>query len=179
MMPETKLNGKKALIVIPHTQFRDEEFFETKKVLDAAGVAVTVASTSVRACYGMNGGSVDAQLAIADAKADQFDALIICGGSSVPAFLWNDKKLHELASAMAAANKVIAAICLATVVLAKAKLLADREATVYYLPQAIQELKTAGAKYVQKPLIVHDKLILAEGPPESAQFGQAICAALA
>jgi len=178
-MPDSKLNGRTALIVIPHTQFRDEEFFETKKILEEAGAKVVVASTSVRTCHGMNGGSVAAQVAIAEAKAEDYDALVICGGTSVPEFLWNDKKLHELATSMSTAGKVIAAICLSTVVLAKAKLLADRDATVYFLPQAIHELKTAGARYVNQPLVVHNKMILAEGPPETARFGQAICSALA
>src|SRR5690242_6241606 len=130
------LDGKKVLMVVPHTQFRDEEFFDTRKILEDDGAAITIASTSVRACRGIQGGAIMADIAIADAKAETFDALVICGGTSVPEFFWNDKKLHELASAMAAAGKVVAAICLSTVVLAKAKLLTDRDATVYFLPQA-------------------------------------------
>src|SRR5438093_11506598 len=94
----------------------------------------------------MKAGAVQADISIADAKADDYASLVLCGGSSVPEFFWNDKKLQELVSAMAAAGKVVAAICLSTVVLAKAKLLAGREATVYFLPQAIQELQDAGAK---------------------------------
>src|SRR4051812_44221882 len=143
-MAETKLNGKTVLMVIPHTQFREEEFFEPKKTLETAGAKVVVASTSVRTCYGMNGSSIASEITIADAKADDYQALVLCGGSSVPDFFWNDKKLHELTTAFANAGKIVAAICLSTVVLAKAKLLAGRNATVYFLPQAIQELKTAG-----------------------------------
>jgi len=127
----------------------------------------------------MKGGTAQADIAIADAKADDFHAVVLCGGSSVPELFWNDKKLAELVSAMAAAGKILAAICLSTVVLAKAKLLADREATVYFLPAAIQELKQAGAKYVKETLIIHNNLILAEGPPDSLRFGQAIRSALA
>jgi protease I len=171
--------GKKILMVIPHTQFRDEEFFEPKKILEDLGATVVVASTSVRTCYGVKGGVVQAQISIAEAKADEFDALVICGGVSVPEFFWNDKKLAELAVAASAAGKVVAAISLSTVVLAKAKLLAGRQATVYFLPQAIQELKAGGATYVSEPLIVQDNLILAEGPEESGRFGQAIGKALA
>jgi protease I len=130
-------------------------------------------------CHGMKGGSAQSTVTIADSKAEDYDALVICGGSSVPEFFWDDKKLAELAAAMAAAGKVVAAICLSTVVLAKAKLLEGKKATVYFLPQAIQELKTGGAAYVSEPLLVQEKLILAEGPPESAKFGQAISAALA
>jgi protease I len=80
---------------------------------------------------------------------------------------------------MAAAGKVVAAICLSTVVLAKAKLLADREATVYFLPEAIEALKEGRAKYVKETLLIHNNIILAEGPPDSQRFAQAIRSALA
>jgi protease I len=178
-MAETKLAGKKILMVIPYTQFRDEEFFEPKKIFESEGAAVTVASTAVRTCHGTKGGTVQSQITIAEAKAEDFDALVICGGPSTPDFLWNDKALPVLATAMSAAGKVIAAISLATVVLAKAKLLTGKKATVYFLPQAIQELKTGGATYVTEPLVVQEKLIMAEGPMESVRFGQAVATALA
>ena len=178
-MPGMKLDGKKILIVIPHTQFRDEEFFEPKKILEDEGAKVVVASTTARMCRGLKGGTAQSEIAIADAKADDYAAIVLCGGSSVPEFFWNDKKLQELVTAAAAAGKVVAAICLSTVVLAKAKLLADREATVYFLPEAIEELKQAGAKYVKETLLIHNNIILAEGPPDSQRFGQAIRAALA
>ena len=174
-----KLDGKRVLMVIPHTQFRDEEFFEPRKILEGEGAKVVVASTSVRICRGMKGGTVQAEISIAEAKAEDYAALVLCGGSSVPAFFWNDKKLQELAAAMSAAGKIVAAICLATVVLAKAKLLAGREATVYFLPEAIEELKTAGAKYVKETLLIDGNIILAEGPLDAQRFGQALRTALA
>jgi protease I len=130
-------------------------------------------------CRGMKGGTAQSEITIADAKADDYAAIVLCGGSSVPEFFWNDKKLQELVTAMSTAGKVVAAICLSTVVLAKAKLLAGREATVYFLPQAIEALKEGGAKYVNETLIIHNNIILAEGPPDSERFGQAIRAALA
>jgi protease I len=178
-MADAKLAGKKILMAVPPKQFRDEEFFEPKQILETEGASITVASTVARMCYGTQGGTVHATLAIADAKPEDFDGIVICGGPSAPEFFWNDKKLAELASAMSAAGKVVAAISLSTVVLAKAKLLAGKSATVYFLPQALQELKAAGANYVTEPLVVHEKLILAEGPTESARFGQAISTALA
>src|SRR5262245_35614868 len=115
-----KLEGKTILMVVPPTQFRDEEFFEPSRILADEGAKVVVASTVVRSCRGMKGGVVQAEIAIGDAKADDYAALVICGGSSVPEFFWNDKKLQELAAAMSAAGKIVAAICLSTVVLAKA-----------------------------------------------------------
>jgi protease I len=174
-----KLDGKKVLFVVPHTQFREEEFAEPKKILEDEGATVVVASTTAGMCRGMKGGTAKADIMITDAKADDYAAVVLCGGSSVPDVFWNDKKLVELVTAMAGANKIVAAICLSTVVLAKAKLLAGREATVYFLPQAIHELKEAGATYVKETLLIHNNLILAEGPPDSQRFGQAIRAALA
>ena len=47
-MAEGKLAGKKVLMAIPHTQFRDEEFFEPKQILESEGATVTVASSAVR-----------------------------------------------------------------------------------------------------------------------------------
>jgi deglycase len=173
-----KLDGKKVLMVIPRTQFRDEEFFEPKKILEDEGASVVVASNAAGTCHGMKGGTAQAAVSVADVKVDDYTGIVLCGGSSVPEFFWNDKKLVEIVTAMAAAKKVVAAICLSTVVLAKAKLLAGREATVYFLPKALEELKAGGAKYVQETLIIHDNIILAEGPLDSQRFGQAIRTAL-
>src|SRR5207249_9903344 len=41
-------------------------------------------------------------LPISEAKADDYDGLVLCGGSSVPEFFWNDKKLIELVTAIGA-----------------------------------------------------------------------------
>jgi protease I len=101
-----KLSGKKVLMIVPHSQFRDEEFFEPKKILESEGAAITVGSSSVRTCQGVLAGTVQSTVTIADAKAEDFDALVICGGPSVPDFFWNDKKLVELVTSVAAAGKV-------------------------------------------------------------------------
>jgi len=177
-MSAGKLAGKRVLMVIPHTQFRDEEFFDPKKILEAEGAVTVTASSAARTCYSVRGAVVQSECAIADAKPDEFDALVLCGGASVPEFFWKDKKLQDLAAAMSAAGKLVAAISLSTVVLAKAKLLAGRKATVYFLPEAIQELKASGATYVSEPVVVQDKIITAEGPRESVRFGEAIRAAM-
>ncbi|RLE07865.1 hypothetical protein DRJ00_07325, partial [Candidatus Aerophobetes bacterium] len=50
-----KLKGKKAVMVIAEKNFRDEELFEPKKILEAEGVKVIVASTSFNIARGMLG----------------------------------------------------------------------------------------------------------------------------
>ena len=68
-------------MVIPPTQFRDEEFFEPRKILQDEGASVVVASTAARVCRGMKGGSAQADISIADAKADDYVGLVLCGGN--------------------------------------------------------------------------------------------------
>src|SRR5437764_15146123 len=127
-----KLDGKKILIVIPPTQFRDEEFFEPRKILQDEGATIVVASIAARACRGMKGGTAQADISIADAKADDYAGLVLCGGSSVPEFFWNDKKLQELVTAMATSGKVVAAICVAPGVRAQGKLPGRQDASRYF-----------------------------------------------
>ncbi len=178
-MADKRIEGKKVLLVAPQTQFREEEVFETKRILERAGAEVGIASTEARTCRGMREGTVEAKVAIADVNPDGYDAVVLAGGSSVPALFWNDKALGELVSGMAATGKVVAAISLSTVVLARAQLLEGRAATVYFLPEAIDELKNAGAIYSEEKLIVDGQLIMAEGPEQVRGFGDAIVSALA
>ena len=178
-MADKRIDGKKVLLVVPHTQFREEEVFETKRILEKEGAEVGVGASEARTCRGMREGTVESTIAIAEASPEGYDAVVLAGGSSVPGLFWKDKALQELVSGMAEAGKVVAAISLSTVVLAKAKLLEGRSATVYYLPEAIDELTNAGATYSSDKLIIDGKLIMAEGPEEVRSFSNAIVAALA
>jgi len=178
-MANNRLDGKSVLLVIPQTQFREEEVFEPKRILEKEGARVVVASTAARTCRGMKEGILESEVAIEDANGEDYQAVVLAGGSSVPALFWKDKKLQELVSGMAEAGKIVAAISLSTVVLAKASLLEGRKATVYFLPEALEELKKGGATYVKDKVIVDENIIMAEGPQESGAFAKAVATALA
>ena len=177
-MADKQLDGKKVLLIVPQTQFREEEVFEPKRILEREGAQVVVGSTEVRTCRGMRDGLIESEVAVAELNVEDYDAVVLAGGTSVPDFFWKDKKLQELVSTMSEAGKLVAAISLSTVVLAKANLLEGREATVYYLPEAIEELEKSGARYVDKKLVVDGNLIMAEGPATVGSFSNAIVSAL-
>jgi protease I len=166
--------GPRVLLVLPVTQFRDEEVFGPKERLEKAGARVTLAASAVRTCYGMKGGSVVAEVAIGEADPSHYGALVIAGGSSVPALFWKDKSLAALVTAIAEAGKPVGAFSLSTVVLAHAKLLEGKQATVYHLPEAIEELEGAGATYVPGPLVVEGRLLMASGPDAVGAFSDAL-----
>ncbi|CAG1772182.1 partial protease I, partial [uncultured bacterium] len=52
------VKGKKAVIIIASNNFRDEELLKPKEVLEKNGVAVTVASSSLKEATGMLGAKV-------------------------------------------------------------------------------------------------------------------------
>jgi len=178
-MTEKQLGGKKIVLVVPHTQFREEEVFEPQRILEKEGAEILVVSSKAGMCRGMRDGIIEATVTIEDVDAKEHDGLIIAGGSSVPLLFWKNKSLSELVSNMSEAGKVVGAISLSTVVLAKANLLEGKNATVYHLPEAIEELINAGARYVGEKLIVNGKVIMAEGPSEARLFSNAIVSALA
>lgn len=96
-------------------------------------------------------------IAIADVKADQIDALVIPGGIYGPLWLRNDPATLSLVRAMDAGQKVIGAICHAPWVLVSADILHGRRATS---PRDIEvDMRNAGATWVNEEAVRDGHLI--------------------
>ena len=171
----------KVLFIIAQKNFRDEELFETKDELEEAGISVDVASITTETAFGMLGKTFIPDLAVKDAKVDDYDAIVVIGGAGSP-MLANHKEVIDLLQSAQQKGKLIAAICFGPIVLAKAGILRGKRATVWSSPafqQSIKALEAGGCKYESKEKIVHDKnLITAFGPDQAKGFGQAIIAKL-
>ena len=76
--------------------------------------------------------------------------------------------------ALIIATLVVAAICAAPVVLARAGILAGQKATVAQVPGAVDELTWNGAIYLTDHVVVSGRIITADGPASSTPFGQAV-----
>lgn len=159
------------VMVIAPDKFRDEELFDTQRELEKAGHTVTVASTHTGRCTGSRGGHADATLRLADARADAFDAVVFVGGPGAR-ILFDDGDAHALAQAAARAGKVVAAICIAPMILATAGLLHGRAATVF--ESEIDALRAAGARHRAEDVTVDGNLVTARGPAQARAFGKAI-----
>lgn len=169
----------RVLMVIAKQNFRDEELFEPRKALEERGHRVTIASSEPGACKGMLGGEAVADMALSQAQADDFDAVVFVGGSGAKAYFQDD---HALGLARAAADqkKLVAAICLAPQVLANAGLLKGRRATAWSSQK--QAMSEQGATWSAEPCVVDDTggttVITANGPDAAKAFGEAILKAL-
>lgn len=166
--------GRRVLLMIPFTQYREEDVAETSRVLEKAGISVAIGAASARTCHGMAGGSVDAEVGLDTADPSDFDAIVLAGGSSVPSLFWKNKALIALVISMAEAGKPVAAIDLSPVVLAQAGLLQDKRAAVHYMPEAVEELKNAGARYVSEPFVIEGRVMTAEGTAAVTLLAEAL-----
>ncbi|MBI4150286.1 DJ-1/PfpI family protein [Candidatus Woesearchaeota archaeon] len=163
----------KALFIIAQKGFRDEELFEPKEVLEDAGIECKVASISTNAAQGKLGAMVMPDLAVKDAKLDDYDVIIVVGGPGAPE-LAKHKEVLDLLKAAKQKGKNLASICIAPIVLAKAGVLTGKKATVWESPETIKMLEEGKAIFTRKDVVVEDKLVTANGPAAAREFGKKV-----
>lgn len=164
---------KRVVLIIAHKNFQDYEYAESRAVFEAKGFEVTVASSSLEMATGMEGTQVQPDILVSD-----YDAIVFIGGVGVEKEYWDDPIAHRIAREAVAEGKVLAAICIAPVTLARAGVLKGKRATVFPSPEGISSLEACGATYTGAEVERDGLIITAFGPPASRQFGETVAAAL-
>ncbi len=171
------MSGKKsAIFIIAFQNFRDEEYFRPREILEKAGFQISVASTEKGIAQGIEGGEVKVDFTIDSVKASDFDAVIFIGGPGAIKHQDN-KSFHRLAQEAMVQGKILAAICIAPTILAKAGVLEGKKAAVWSSAldrRPVQLLQEEGAAFENKPVVIDGKLITATGPQVAKEFGEAI-----
>lgn len=168
---------KKVLFVLASEDFRDSEYFVPAEILKDAGHKIFVASDleTGQTAFGADGGEVPVDSNISDANPADFDLLVFVGGPGALKHLDNEIS-YSLARKTIEAGKLLAAICISPVILAKAGALKDKKATVWSGPEnrsTIKTLEENGARYVDNSVVV-DKIITANGPKSAEEFGNVL-----
>jgi protease I len=166
---------KKAVIIIASKNFRDEEYFVSKEVLEKGGIYVKTACDKSKA-VGKFGGEATADILINDLKIDEFDAVIFPGGQGAVEYLDNELTYSIIKDAYYK-NKLLAAICIAPTILAKAGVLSGKRATVWSTnldKSAINILRENNALYQRKEIVIDGNVITGENAEFSQEFGEAI-----
>jgi len=173
---EQKIIDKKILMIVAFRDFKDEEYFIPREILEKAGAEITVASDKKGVAYGVAGGEANVGLTINEVEGDDFDAIIFIGGGGAQKYIEN-VDCHRVAWEAVAGERVLAAICIAPAILARAGVLKGKRATVWSSPMektAIKMLEENGARYQNQDVVVDGKIITANGPWAAEEFGRKI-----
>ena len=170
----TKKLKHKILMVIAPVNFRDEEYFEPRKIFEKKGFTVITGSISLVECEGMLGAKVMPDIKITEKiKPDDYDAIVFVGGMGVTQY-WDNEIIHRVIKKFYKHKKVIGAICLAPGILAKAGILKNKKATVFPAEVALSIFKQNKVDYVNKEVVVTGRVVTANGPAAAKKFGNAI-----
>lgn len=174
-----KISDARVLIMATN-RFEESELFGPREILLAKGARVTLASLDGKEIMGTvhdePGRRIAPDLTIAEARADDFDALLLPGGVSNPDQLRGKPEAIALIRAFAAAGKPVAAICHAPWLLVEADLLRGKRATSW--PSIRTDLSNAGADVVDEAAVTDGNIITSRNPGDVPAFTAALIAAI-
>ncbi|HID11604.1 MAG TPA: hypothetical protein EYP17_09945 [Candidatus Latescibacteria bacterium] len=166
--------GKKVLIVVP-PEFQDREYERVRRLLEAQGAKITVASLYPGQVRGEKGLMAKAEVAVSDVKYYDYDGLVFIGGEGARKFFFDDEKVLKLAKD--AKYKPMGALSTAVGIFAYAEVLKGKKATGSR--NLVRMVEALGAKYTGEPVCVDDKLVTAVGPDDAERFTNAFAETLA
>jgi protease I len=168
--------GKRVALLV-EDEFEDRELSGPLEILRAAGAEVVVVGPTSGAEYHGKRGQyvVRADIAAGAARARDFDAVVIPGGHAPDRMRMRHAMVDLVRDAMAA-GKPVAAICHGPQLLISANAVRGRTLTCW--PSIAVDVKNAGGRYVDRPVVEDGNLITSRKPDDVPQFGEAILRAL-
>jgi protease I len=175
MSNNTKLDGVRVAILATDG-FEQSELFEPKKALEEAGATVQIVSLEAGEIKGWNhtnwGETIDVDLTVDEANADDFDALQLPGGVMNPDKLRMNEQAVNFVKAFFDAGKPVGAICHAPWTLIEADVVRGRTLTSY--PSIRKDLENAGAKWVDEEVVTDNGLVTSRKPDDIPAFNDKI-----
>ena len=171
---------KKVVLIIAFRDFRDEEYFIPKEILEKNNIEVKTASVEKGTAIGVNGGETQVDILIEEINLSDWDGIIFVGGPGALKYLDNENS-YKIAREAVSQNKILGAICISPVILAKAGVLNKKQATVWSSPmdkEAIKILEENDAIYQDKSVVIDKNIITANGPAAAEKFAHILVQAL-
>ena len=171
MTKEVKKMKKTVVLVIASRNFRDKELFDTKKSLEKGGITTVIASSSLNKATGVEGNTVQPDILLKDVNMDKYDGIAFIGGIGSKEY-WDDPTAHDVAKKAYSSKKIVAAICMAPVILAKAGLLNGKKFNVW--ESEVETVKNLGGKYYPEPVVTDGNIVTGPNAEAALAFGQKI-----
>jgi len=164
--------GNSKILIISTHGFEQSELEVPRDELRAKGAEVHVASLDGQKINGWSGpdwGSpADADLRIANVKADDYDALVIPGGQINPDLLRVEDDVIHLVRNFHDQGKVIAAVCHAPWVLIEAGVTRGRDMTSYHSIKT--DVQNSGAHWQDVEVIADNGIVTSRNPNDLPAF---------
>jgi protease I len=168
-----RLAGKK-IAILATDGFEQAELEEPRKALDAAGAKTVLISPKEGWIQGFHhhdkADPFPVDVMLRDAKADEYDALLLPGGALNPDQLRMNPEAVAFVRAIAASGKPIAAICHGPWTLVEADVVRGRTMTSW--PSIKTDLKNAGANWVDREVVVDRGLVTSRKPDDIPAFNR-------
>ena len=172
-----KLSQAKVLIIATDG-FEESELFGPLQILRDRGADVKLASPDLKpiqaTVHDDPGKTIRPDMTIGDARAQDFDALILPGGVRNPDQLRTSKAAIDLIRAFDDAGKPVAAICHGPWLLIEADLLRGKTATSW--PSIRTDMKNAGANVIDEPAVTDANIVTSRNPDDVPAFTEAVIA---
>lgn len=169
------LNGKRVLIMATDG-FEESELFEPRRIMMEQGAEVLLAApgrSPIQATVLDDPGrTIRPDLLVGEARAEDFDALILPGGVINPDSLRTHAPAIALIRAFVAAQKPVGAICHGPWLLVEADVLRGRRAACW--PSIATDVRNAGAVLVDEPAAVDGNLVTSRKPEDVPDFAAAL-----
>jgi protease I len=163
--------------------FEEIDLMEPRRALEDAGAVVTIVGIDeksrqrIRGKRGLDDGqSVRAEELVADCTAEDFDALLIPGGSS-PDRIRSDRDVHRFCREFDAAKKPMFSIGHGAHVLISAQLARGRQITGAH--SIADDIRNAGGLYRDQPTVTDSNWVSTRGGEDMPQFNRAMLEKLA
>ncbi|MGD0585167.1 MAG: type 1 glutamine amidotransferase domain-containing protein [Oryzomonas sp.] len=154
-------------LILSANNFEDSELLVPLYRLQEAGYGVEVAAGERGSISGKHGYEVRVDKTFAEVDPADYAVLILPGGKA-PAAIRDEAPVQAIARAFFGAGKPVGAICHGPQILVSAGLLNGRRATCYRT--VAEELRTAGAEYQDREVVVDGMLVTARQPGDLPAF---------
>ena len=159
----------KRAVVILTNGFEEIEALSVVDILRRSNVQTDIAGTEKDFVEGSHGVKIIPDKHLDEISIDDYDAIILPGGSPGYINLKNNEKVLNLVKTANEKGKLIAAICAAPTVLAHAGVLKGKKATVY--PGMEDQIKNGGAEFTEDLVVVDGNIVTSRGPSTAVLFG--------
>lgn len=166
----------KRVAIIVAQNFQDEEFVYPYYRIMEEEWRVDVATPTGQDMMGKYGVPARATMSTNDLKASDFDCVLLPGGFESPDRLRICPEVLQFVREMDEAGKLVAAICHGPWILISAGVVKGRKVTGYM--SIADDLKNAGAVYVEEDLVIDGNLISAPHYRDNGPFMKAVIDAL-